>query len=88
MTGTVGYEDLRVETIVTAARKLGIVDADIGVSLSLSMTAKSVGYDRMIPTVDFDTLDLPATSTLPVGEKGASRYDGARNRQQPRHPLR
>ena len=74
--------------IVTAARKLGIVKADVGVSLSLSMTPKSIGYDRTMPTVDFDTLDYPSTGTLPIGEKGAGRYGGARNRQQPRKPLR
>lgn len=74
--------------IVSAARKLGLIRADFGVSLSLSMTAKSVGYDRTIPTVDFDTLDLPTTGVLPIGEKGAGRYGGARNRQQPRNPIR
>jgi len=81
--------DCRCQTrIVVAARKLGLITADFGVSLSLSMTAKSVGYDRQIPIVDFDALDLPGTGTLPVGEKGAARYDGARNKQRPRHPLR
>ncbi len=74
--------------IVTAARKLGVIKADFGVSLSLSMTAKSVGYDRTIPTVDFDSVTHPSTGTLPIGEKGAGRYGGARNRQQPRNPLR
>lgn len=74
--------------IVSAARKLGLIKADFGVSLSLSMTPKSIGYDRMIPTVDFDVLDLPATGTLPIGKKGGERHGGARNRQQPRQPPR
>jgi len=77
--------DARCQTrIVTAARKLDVIAADLGVALSMSMTAKSEGYDRGIPRVDFDALDLPGTGTLPVGEKGDGRYGGARNRQVPR----
>jgi hypothetical protein len=59
-------------------------DADVAVALSLSLTHKAVGFDRAIPTIDVDTLDHEPTGTLPVGVPGASRYDGARNRQQPR----
>lgn len=81
--------DCRCQTrIAVAARKLGIIRADIAVGLSLSLTHKAVGFDRRIAEVDFDALDLPGTATLPVGVPGASRYDGARNRQQPRQPLR
>ena len=80
--------DCRCQTrIAVAARKLGIIRADIAVGLSLSLTHKAVGFDRGFPDVDFDALDLPATNTLPVGVPGASRYDGARNRQQPRRQL-
>jgi len=80
--------DCRCQTrIAVAARKLGIIRADIAVGLSLSLTHKAVGFDRGFPDVDFDALDLPPTHTLPVGVPGASRYDGARNRQQPRRQL-
>jgi uncharacterized ferredoxin-like protein len=81
--------DCRRQTrIAVAARKLKINDADIAVGLSLSLTHKAIGFDRKMPEVDFDVLDLPATETLPVGVEGASRSGGARNRQQPRQPLR
>ena len=81
--------DCRCQTrIAVAARKLGVINADIAVALSLSLTHKAVGFDRRISEVDFDTLDLPATGTLPIGIEGAARADGARNRQQPRTSLR
>ena len=39
--------DCRCQTrIAVAARKLGIIHADVAVALSLSMTAKAVGFDR------------------------------------------
>ncbi len=81
--------DCRCQTrVAVAARKTGVIDADIAVALSLSMTPKAVGFDRRIVDVDYDTLDYPPTGTLPVGVEGAPRHDGARNKQQPRHPIR
>jgi len=81
--------DARCQTrIAVAARKLGLIEADIAVALSLSLTHKAVGFDRRMPDVDFDALDLPATGTLPLGVPGAGREGGARNRQQPRRPSR
>ena len=81
--------DARCQTrIAVAARKLGLIKADIAVALSLSLTHKAVGFDRRMPEVDFDVLDLPATGTLPLGVPGAGREGGARNRQQPRRPAR
>ena len=81
--------DCRCQTrIAVAARKLGIIQADLAVALSLSLTHKAVGFDRRIPDVDFDALDLPATGTLPSASRAASRHGGARNRQQPRRPIR
>jgi uncharacterized ferredoxin-like protein len=81
--------DCRCQTrVATAARKIGIIRADIAVALSLSVTHKAIGFDRRMPDVDVDTLDYSPTGTLPVGVEGASRYAGARNRQQPRQPLR
>jgi uncharacterized ferredoxin-like protein len=81
--------DCRCQTrVAVAARKLDVITADHAVALSLSMTHKAVGFDRRFPEVDFDALDLPSTGTLPIATEGASRYGGARNRQQPRRPLR
>jgi uncharacterized ferredoxin-like protein len=81
--------DCRCQTrVAVAARKLGLIRAGHAVALSLSMTHKAIGFDRPMPDPDFDTLDLRATGTLPVGVPGAARHDGARNRQAPRQPTR
>jgi len=81
--------DARCQTrIAVAARKLGLIRADVAVALSLSLTHKAIGFDRRMPDVDFDALDLPNTGTLPVGVPGAGREGGARNRQQPRSAPR
>lgn len=81
--------DCRCQTrVAVAARKTGVIGADIAVALSLSMTHKAIGFDRMIPDPgDYDTLDYPSTDTLPVGMPDDSRHGGTRNRQQPRHPI-
>src|SRR5215471_17200395 len=80
--------DCRCQTrVAVAARKLGLIQADHAVALSLSMTHKAVGFDRPMPQADFDNLDLPPTGTQPVGIPGATRHDGARNRQTPRQPI-
>src|SRR3954468_12330896 len=80
--------DCRCQTrIAVAARKLGIIKADIAVALSLSLTHKAIGFDRRMPDVDVDKLDYPPTGTLPVGVEGGERYGAVRNRQQPRRPL-
>lgn len=81
--------DCRCQTrVATAARKLGLIQADHAVALSLSMTHKAVGFDRPMPEADFDALDLPPTGTQPVGVHGAARHGGARNRQAPRQAIR
>jgi len=81
--------DCRCQTrIAVAARKLGLIEADHAVALSLSMTHKAIGFDRAMPEAEFDSLDLPPTGTLPVGVPGMGRHGGARNRQEPRQPIR
>ena len=82
--------DARCQTrIAVAARKLGLIQADLAVALSLSLTLthKAITFDRPMPDIDYDTLNLPSTGTLPIGVPGASRAGGARNKQQPRHPT-
>lgn len=81
--------DCRCQTrVAVAARKLGLIQADHAVTLSLSMTHKAVGFDRPMPEADFDHLDLRPTGTRPVGVPRAARHSGARNRQAPRQPIR
>lgn len=80
--------DCRCQTrSAVAARKLGVIDAQIAVALSLSMSQKAIGFDRKMPEVDFDEMELPTTGTLPIGVEGGSRGDGARNRQRPRRRI-
>jgi hypothetical protein len=71
-----------------AARKLGVIAAEVAVALSLSLTHKAVGFDRWFLDVDFDTLNLVPTGTLPTAVQGGARPGGIRNRQQPRQPIR
>lgn len=88
-TAAIHSVDCRCQTrIAVAARKLGLIRADVAVALSLSLTHKAVGFDRRFPEVDFDGLDLPPTGVLPLGAEGGARQGGIRNRQQPRQGLR
>ena len=81
--------DCRCQTrIAVAARKIGLIGADLAVGLSLSLTHKAVGFDRRIADLDLDSLHYPPTGTLPVGIEGRERHAGVRNRQQPRRPIR
>jgi uncharacterized ferredoxin-like protein len=85
-TAAINSIDCRCQTrVAVAARKLGHITAEIAVALSV--THKAIGFDRRMPEIDFDALDLPGTGTLPVGIAGAVRSGGARNRQQPRRPT-
>lgn len=55
--------DARCQTrVAVAARKLGIIQSDIAVALSLSVTHKNLGFDRPMPAVDFDD---PVVAALP-----------------------
>jgi uncharacterized ferredoxin-like protein len=62
--------DTRCQTrIAVAARKLGVIEAEVAVALSMSVTHKNVGFDNRMPTVDFDSAELAAlrpTNTQPV----------------------
>ena len=88
-TAAIHSVDCRCQTrVAVAARKSGLIRADVAVALSLSMTAKAIGFDRRMPEVDFASLDaVESTGTLPLAVEGASRFGGARNRQQPRRPI-
>jgi uncharacterized ferredoxin-like protein len=62
--------DTRCQTrIAVAARKLGLIEAEVAVALSMSVTHKNVGFDNRMPAVDFDAPELaglPGTGTQPV----------------------
>jgi uncharacterized ferredoxin-like protein len=62
--------DTRCQTrIAVAARKLGLIQAEIAVALSMTVTHKNPGFDANIPAVDFDSAEAapePATGALPV----------------------
>jgi len=80
--------DCRCQTrVAVAARKLGVITAEIAVALSLSVTHKAIGFDRRMPEVDFDTLDLPGTGTQPIARQAVGPVSGARHRQQGRRPT-
>ena len=68
-----------------AARKLGVIKADVAVALSLSLTHKSLGFDRQMPQVDLegpDVAQLPETGTLPLAAQGGA-HAGGRHQQRP-----
>src|SRR5438067_7318312 len=49
--------DCRCQTrVAVAARKLGVITADVAVAMSLSVIHKSLGFDRRMPEVDVDAL--------------------------------
>ncbi len=85
-TAAINSIDCRCQTrVAVAARKLGVITAEVAVALSLSVTHKAIGFDRRMPEPDYDTLDLPPTGTLPTAQDPARRSPAARTRQQPRH---
>ena len=58
--------DARCQTrIAVAARKLGLIYADLAGALSL--THKAITFDRRMPDIDYDALNYAATGTLPSG---------------------
>src|SRR2546428_4609139 len=49
--------DTRCQTrVAAAARHLGIIHSDLAVALSMSVSHKSIFFDKKIPQVDFETL--------------------------------
>lgn len=62
--------DTRCQTrVAAAARHLGIIQSDLAVALSMSVSHKNIFFDRKIPSMDAET-----ESSVPVGEdEGAGR---------------
>jgi uncharacterized ferredoxin-like protein len=69
-TASLNSIDTRCQTrIAVAARKLGLIKADVAVALSMSLTHKNPGFDNPMPKIDFaapEYGDLPATGVSPV----------------------
>jgi uncharacterized ferredoxin-like protein len=54
-TASLNNVDCRCQTrIAAAARKLGIIQADLAVALSMSITHKNIFFDKKMPDVKFD----------------------------------
>jgi uncharacterized ferredoxin-like protein len=48
--------DTRCQTrVAAAARHLGIIHSDVAVGLSMSVSHKSIFFDKKIPQIDFET---------------------------------
>jgi Uncharacterized protein containing a ferredoxin domain (DUF2148) len=62
--------DTRCQTrIAVAARKLGLIQSEVAVALSMTVTHKNPGFDARMPAVDFDLPDATPrapTDTFPV----------------------
>jgi uncharacterized ferredoxin-like protein len=81
--------DCRCQTrIAVAARKCGLIESDVAVALSLSVTHKAISFDRKMPEAAFDTLPDRPTRTLPVAGEGSSARGEGRTRQMVRDPIR
>lgn len=68
-TASLNNVDARCQTrIAVAARKLGLIQAEIAVALSLSVTHKNPGFDNPMPKIDFaaGAAEVDSTGTLPV----------------------
>lgn len=67
--------DTRCQTrIAVAARKLGLIQAEIAVALSMTVTHKNPGFDVNMPVVDFDAPEL--AGEVPTGVLPAKTPEG------------
>jgi uncharacterized ferredoxin-like protein len=62
--------DTRCQTrIAVAARKLGLIQAEVAVALSMTVTHKNPGFDARMPAANFDApeaMSVAPTGTMPV----------------------
>jgi uncharacterized ferredoxin-like protein len=69
-TASINNIDTRCQTrIAVAARKLGLIKADVAVALSMSVSHKNPGFDNGMPKIDFSDEKLsrlPGTGSEPV----------------------
>lgn len=72
--------------VAVAARKLGVIRADVAVALSLAHH-KAVGFDRRFPEVDFDALNLPAAECCPSAPRAAPARTACATVRNPDNPF-
>lgn len=66
--------DTRCQTrIAVAARKLGLIQSEVAVALSMTVTHKNPGFDARMPAIDFDVSE---TSAEPTGAMPVKTPDG------------
>lgn len=69
-TASINNIDTRCQTrIAIAARKMGLIKADIAVALSMSLTHKNPGFDNGMPKIDFSEPipeETAGTGVLPI----------------------
>lgn len=81
-TASLNNVDCRCQTrVAAAARHTGLIQADLAVALSLSITPKAEGFDRQMPEIDFSlaAVDEPPSPRLqpraaPSGARGGGRH--------------
>ncbi len=62
-TASLNNVDARCQTrIAAAARHLGVIQADLAVALSMSVSHKNIFFDKKMPEVNFDELTTPNPS--------------------------
>jgi len=67
--------DTRCQTrIAVAARKLGLIQSEVAVALSMTVTHKNPGFDARMPAADFDLPD--PISAAPTGTAPVKTPDG------------
>lgn len=80
-TASLNNVDCRCQTrVAVAARHIGLIGADVAVALSLSITHKSLGFDRPMPEIDWESTDRPeGLESDPPGLEPRAAPTGARS---------
>jgi uncharacterized ferredoxin-like protein len=66
-TASLNNVDTRCQTrIAAAARHCGVIEADLAVALSMSVSHKNIFFDKKMPEVNFDEAPAPVATEPPV----------------------
>ncbi len=84
-TASLNNVDCRCQTrVAVAARHTGLIQADVAVALSMSITHKAEGFDRLMPEIDFSQVpadEPPAPGLQPQAAEGGARAGGRRRQR-------
>ncbi len=83
-TASLNNVDCRCQTrVAVAARHMGLIQADVAVALSLSITHKAEGFDRTMPAIDFAAVPAnePPGPGLQPRAAATGERPGGRHRQ-------